>query len=157
MQAYVLSVQVFHTDFVTAATVKPALPGVVGALKPQTATLTTEKLSPNSPEIQISVGPNAGNTSLTIVVTVSESFDNPNVGGRGSTKRIASLDIDLKNQEIIWESGYYDAVKNCNRMEHLADGIGVVFGPPQPGDPPGMVNTVIQGSSTGVLNGLRIC
>jgi hypothetical protein len=50
----------------------------------------------------------------------------------------------LRNQEIVWESGHDDAVKNCDRLEHLADGPDVVFGPPRPGDPPGMADIVIQ-------------
>jgi hypothetical protein len=109
--------------------------------KPPTAHLSTLKPSPMSTELQISVGPHEGNTSLKIVVTVSES--DPKAGG-DSTKRTAFLDIDLNNQEIIWGSGHDSAVKNCNRMENLADGPNVVFGPPRPEDPLGMVDIVIR-------------
>lgn len=107
------------------------------------ARLITWKPSPMSTELKISVGPHAGNTSLRIVATVSESFDTPSAGG-GSTKRTAVLDIDLKNEEVIWGSGHDSAVKNCDRIEHLADGPEVVFGPPRPEDPFDMVNIVIR-------------
>jgi hypothetical protein len=112
-------------------------------LKPLTARLTTWNPSTMSTELKISVGPHEGNTSLRIVVNASESFDNPNVGG-GSTKRTAFLDIDLKNQEIIWGSGHDSAVKNCNHMKHLSDGPNAVFGPPRPEDPFEMVDIVVR-------------
>ena len=111
--------------------------------KPKTARLATWKPSPMSTELKIDVGPHEGNTSLRIVVTASESFDNPNAGG-GSTKRTAILDIDLKNQEVIWGSGHDSAVKNCDHLEHLADGPNVVFGPPRPGDPSEMIDIIIR-------------
>ena len=111
--------------------------------KPPTAPLTTWKPSPMSSEITIQVGPNQGNVSLNIRVSVSESFDNPNAGG-GSTRRTAILDIDVLNEEIVWksDSGHDDAVKNCYRMEHLAAGPAVVFGPPRPEDPFQMIDVV---------------
>jgi hypothetical protein len=112
-------------------------------LKPPKARLRTWLPSTMSTELTIDVGPNAGNTSLRVVVTVSESFDDPNAGG-GSTKRTAFLDVDLMNQEIIWGSGHDSAVKNCERMEHLADGPNVVFGPPRPEDPFEMVDMVVR-------------
>jgi len=115
------------------------------SFKPPTAHLKTWNPSPMSTEIKIQVGPNEGNVSLNISVTVSESFDNPNLGG-GSTQRKAYLDVDVLNQEIVWksDSGHDDAVKNCYKIEHLANDPGVVFGPPRPEDPFQMVDNVIR-------------
>jgi adenylate cyclase len=54
---------------------------------------------------------------------------------RKSRSRTAVLEVDLKNQEIIWGSEFTNAKKNCGRLKHLANGPGVVIGPPRPGDP----------------------
>lgn len=110
--------------------------------KTATARLVTWNPSPMSNFITITVGPNEGSTQFSVEVSVAEAFDDISAGG-GSTQRTAYLDIDLKNQEIIWESSHDAAVKNCERNENLADGGGVVFGPPQPGDPPGLQDIVL--------------
>lgn len=113
-------------------------------LRPATAHLRTLRLSPAGP-LTIFVGPNEGNTApLHVVATVQEVFDDPNVGGEGTTRRTAYTDIDVKNQEIIWDSQHDDAVNNCNRLTHLADGGGLVIGPPQPGDPPNLRGIVFE-------------
>ena len=104
-------------------------------IRPSTAVLKTWVASPMSPELKFDVGPDEGNVSISVELEVAESFDNPSNGGFETTKRKAFLDIDLVNQEIIWESRYDSVMKNCNRMMHLSDGMGLVIGPPQPGDP----------------------
>jgi hypothetical protein len=110
--------------------------------KPSTALLTTWKPSPTSPYITIRVGPNAGNTYLTIAVSVSEKFDDVNLGG-GSTRRTAVLHVDdLKNQEIIWDPGHDSAVKNCSHIKHLANRLEVVLGPPRHGDPENLFDII---------------
>lgn len=81
---------------------------------------------------------------LNIRVAVTESFDTPNNGGKGLSQRQALLELDLKNQEIIWGSGFGDAQKQCDRIHHLVDGPGVVIGPPQPGDPANIANIINQ-------------
>ena len=118
----------------------PLFPDLSFYLKPNTALLTTWKPSAMSSYITISVGPHAGNTYLTITVSAWERFDNDTVGGLGSTRRTAVLDIggyvgDLKNQEIIWRPEHDAALKNCSRLTHLANGLELVLGAPQPGDP----------------------
>ncbi|MGH7584406.1 MAG: hypothetical protein ACREL5_14390 [Gemmatimonadales bacterium] len=54
---------------------------------------------------------------------------------RGSTRRTAILDLDLKNQELQWSKEFKPATSNCNLLKHLFDGPGVVIGKPRPGDP----------------------
>jgi hypothetical protein len=110
--------------------------------KPRKATLLTWNPGVTSNEISIGVGPDAGNVSLHVTVEVSESFDTPENSANGTTKRSAVLDVDLLDQEIIWDSRHDDVKKNCDRMEHLSAGVGVVVGPPQPGDPPGLIDMV---------------
>ncbi len=107
------------------------------------AHLTTWNPGATSDSFAITVGQDAGNVSLRIEASVSESFDNPDAGG-GSTKRTAILEVDLKNQEILWGSGYDSAKKNCQHNEDLANQVGVVIGPPQPGDPANLADIITQ-------------
>lgn len=110
--------------------------------KPPTATLETLRLSPADPQISIWVGPNAGNTLLTISVVAYESFDDPSSGYATTRKSIPPLQIDLRNQEIIWEGNHDAVIQNCQDLENLVNGLGVVLGPPQPGDPAELVDIV---------------
>ncbi len=120
----------------------PPAAGMPAPVKPATANLATFNSGPTASEMTISVGPNAGNTSIRVDVSVKEGFD---IGsGLGSTARTGVLEIDLKGQEIVWGPGYTDAHDNCERMKHLFDGNGVVIGPPQPGDPADLVDRIVE-------------
>jgi hypothetical protein len=122
----------------------PPAAGAAAPPKPATAQLATTHLSPDSPEVRISVGPNAGNVSFRIDVSVVESFDTGDASGRKTSQRTALLEVDLHNQEIVWDARHGDAVKNCERVKHLFDGPGGVIGPHDPGDPANLLGQVEQ-------------
>jgi hypothetical protein len=122
----------------------PPAAGAPAPQKPRTAQLTTMHQSPNDPEVRIMVGPNAGNVSFRIDLSVVESFDTGDAGGKKTSKRTAVLELDLRDQEIVWDARHGDAVKNCERVKHLFDGPGVVIGPHDPGDPANLLNQVEQ-------------
>ena len=109
----------------------PPAAGAAAPQKPATAQLTTTHLSPdNPPRSEISrSGPNAGNVSFRIDLSVVESFDTGDASGRKTSQRNAVLEVDLHNQEIVWDARHGDAVKNCERVKHLFDGPGGVIGP----------------------------
>ena len=64
---------------------------------------------------------------------VTEGFDAVVVGGTLSSRRTAVAEVDLKNQEIVWGQDYIIARRECERVQHLADGPAVAIGPPRPG------------------------
>lgn len=107
-----------------------------------TASLGTYKPSNQATEIKLFVGPNEGNTSFRLDVSVYEFFDPPASGSAQNTLRRRLIEFDLVNQEIEWSDGYKVAKKNCDRLQHLSAGPGVVIGPPQPGDPSGLLHLV---------------
>jgi hypothetical protein len=121
------------TITVEATSEVPTISGV--DLKPVSAQILV--WNSGGSEIRLSVGPNSGNVSSRITLSVIEGFD---VGGsaRGSTRRIGVLDLVLKNQELIWSNEFTQAMKNCDRMKHLFDGPDVVIGRPKPDDPGGL-------------------
>jgi hypothetical protein len=132
---------------------EPGISKVIpGPIKPATATLVIiggafsiggYSFGPGSNAITIGVGPNAGNCSFTITLSVSESFDNG--AGSGSSTRTGSVDVTLENQHIIWGKAYQDAKKNCQRLiQQLekSDDRQEVIGPPHPGDPPNLLNII---------------
>ena len=120
----------------------PPAAGAPAPVKPTLATLATFNSGATASEMTINCGPNAGNVSFRVDVSVREAFDAGN--GRGSTTRTGVLELDVKNQEIIWGPGYTSAHDNCERVKHLFDGNGVVIGPPQPGDPARLVDRVAE-------------
>jgi hypothetical protein len=122
----------------------PPSAGAAPPVKPATAAVTTVRTGPASPQIRITVGPNAGNMSFRVTATVVEKFDVAGTKGRGfATRRTAILDLDLHNQEINFGPEFNDAHQNCERVKHLFDGNGVVIGPPKPGDPGGLIARVV--------------
>jgi Tripartite tricarboxylate transporter family receptor len=128
-----------------AARWDPEPPPAAGAAAPQlpsTAQLTTIHGSPDGPIVQISVGPNAGNVSFRIDLSVVESFDTGEAGGRKTSQRTAVLEVDLHNEEIVWDARHGDVVKNCDRVKHLFDGPGGVIGPHDPGGPADLLGQV---------------
>jgi hypothetical protein len=100
-----------------------------------TATLQTLKLSPESTDIRIDIGPGQGNVNLEIVCSAVESFDSISNGGRGLTNHHAVLSLPVTNQKLEWGQRYQDAVKNCQHVRHLAAGPTPSIGPSTPGDP----------------------
>lgn len=112
--------------------------------RPATAHVTTQWLGATSYQLDIDVGPNAGDVSLTIEAFVVESFDNSSNSGQGASQHYAKLDVDLKGQEIVWGSDFKDAKKQCDYNHHLANNPGPAIGPPRPGDPQGLIGMVEQ-------------
>lgn len=110
-------------------------------LKPSTAVLSTFWAGVRSNELDINVGPKAGNVVLDIVVSVIEDFDSIEVGG-GSTKRASPLLFSLTNQEIIPDANHDKVVKDCNYRMRLSNHLGVILGIPQPGDPSDLVDVI---------------
>jgi hypothetical protein len=87
----------------------------------------------------IAIGPKAGNVSFRIDVHVTEK----NSDG-GSPPSTAFLMVDLKNQEIIWNSAAEDFRRNCKLVEGLFAGPAVVIGPRLSQDPADLVTRVTQ-------------
>ena len=133
----------------------PSAAGAPGPAKPATARLTTLRLAPDASQITISVGPNAGNVSFRIDLSVTEVFDRGGVGVRPWTLRTVVLEIVLVNQEIIWGREEQDFRRNCERVEHLFAGPAVAVGPPHPGDPANLVDRVTQVIEKARVEGLR--
>lgn len=120
----------------------PPSPGSPAPHKPALARLVTWKPSAAASQITIAVGPGEGNASFRVAVSVTESFDVASAGGKGSTRRTAIIDIDLENQEIVWDARHEAAKKNCDHLQHLAAGPASAIGPPRPGDPADLVGIV---------------
>jgi hypothetical protein len=119
--------------------------------RPAVAHVNTTWLGSTSYQIDIDVGPGAGDVSLTIEAFVVESFDNAANSGNGTSQHYAKLDVDLKGQEIVWGNAYKDAKKQCDYVHHLANNPGPAIGPPRPGDPQdllGMVERAIRDDSS---------
>lgn len=104
------------------------------SVRSEFAQLRTFNPGVSGSQIKISVGPNAGNVAFRVTLSVREEFDS-GPSARGSTRRTAILDLDLKNQELQWSKEFKDATSNCDVVMHLSDGPGVVIGKPRPGDP----------------------
>jgi hypothetical protein len=117
------------------------------APKPTTASLVTWTLF-NENGLSISCGPNEGNVSLTIIATVAEAFDTDNVG---KTARTAIVEVDVVNQAIRWLGDHDRAVEECNKNEHLHDGVAKVFkhySPDDPGELAGIVENALGDQSS---------
>jgi hypothetical protein len=122
--------------------------------KATTANLVTWSLF-NENGLSISCGPNEGNVSLTIFATVTEAFDTDNVG---KTARTALIEVDVVNQLIRWVGNHDQVVKQCNKNEHLHDGVAKVFkhySPDDPGELVGIVENALREQGSSRAEGLR--
>jgi hypothetical protein len=104
--------------------------------------LSTFSSGSRATELKISVGPGGANAFLQVQLIVTEDFDVAAAGGNLSSKRSAIQEIDVKSQEIVWGPEYTRAKRQCEHLQHLADGPAVMIGPPRPGDPPDLVDIV---------------
>lgn len=102
-------------------------------------TLRTSVLGPGAPDLGISAGPHEGNATFDVEVNVVESSDTAENGGKLETLKKAFLTVELHNQEIAWGDAYSNAKKQCDKNKHLANQLGVIIGPPRPGDPANLV------------------
>jgi len=113
----------------------------VPSRKPDTASVNC--FVSGGTELRFSVGPNMGNTRFTIGVTVQESWDTGSPGGGKSTARVATTDVDLVNQEIVWGEAYLRDLAQCRHNHGLKNTPHGPIGPVNPGDPGPDLNPVL--------------